>query len=92
MHLRGSSNGYPNCDVSGKHLQQVKRDELVPHRYDASRGEKNSPSFMTLPTRDLLVARTGLAKAEEVILSYFNTQEFARRAFGRYWSQRTPAE
>jgi ABC-type transporter MlaC component len=33
-----------------------------------------------------------LAKAEEVILSYFDTQEFARRAFGRYWSQRTPAE
>ena len=33
-----------------------------------------------------------LAKAEEVILSYFDTQEFARRALGRYWSQRTPAE
>jgi ABC-type transporter MlaC component len=33
-----------------------------------------------------------LAKAEEVILSYFDTQEFARRALGRYWSQRAPAE
>jgi ABC-type transporter MlaC component len=33
-----------------------------------------------------------LAKAEEVVLSYFDTREFARRAFGRYWSQRTPAE
>jgi phospholipid transport system substrate-binding protein len=33
-----------------------------------------------------------LAKAEKVILSYFDTREFARRALGRYWSQRTPAE
>jgi MlaC protein len=33
-----------------------------------------------------------LAKAEEVILSYFDTRVFARRALGRYWSQRTPAE
>jgi phospholipid transport system substrate-binding protein len=33
-----------------------------------------------------------LAKAGEVILSYFDTREFARRALGRYWSQRTPAE
>lgn len=33
-----------------------------------------------------------LAKAEEVILSYFDTREFARRALGRYWSQQTPAE
>ena len=33
-----------------------------------------------------------LAKAEGVILSYLDTREFARRALGRYWSQRTPAE
>ena len=33
-----------------------------------------------------------LAKAEEVILSFFDKQEFARAALGPYWSQRTPAE
>lgn len=33
-----------------------------------------------------------LAKAEEVILSNFDKEEFARQALGRYWSQRTPAE
>jgi phospholipid transport system substrate-binding protein len=33
-----------------------------------------------------------LAKAEEVILSHFDKQGFAREAPGQYWSQRTPAE
>jgi phospholipid transport system substrate-binding protein len=33
-----------------------------------------------------------LAKAEKVILAYFDTQQFAQRALGQYWSQRTPAE
>jgi phospholipid transport system substrate-binding protein len=56
------------------------------------RYKKHSPSFRTPPTRDLLIARDRLAKAGEVILSYFDTREFARRALGRYWSQRTPAE
>ena len=33
-----------------------------------------------------------LAKAEQVILPHFNTQELAREALGPYWRQRSPAE
>ena len=33
-----------------------------------------------------------LAKAEQVIISHFDTQEFARRALGAYWDQRSVAE